>query len=614
MVVRRSSALYLLASLLVGGTKQTSAFQQLQHRSLSSIDLNGNLKDVRTFRRIGLKPRQSVQLYSTNGLSPPGKERPGRGGPKKRLARVVKKLINGQSRFVALFRALPKRSKRILIANMLFFAVAFGSVSRNIYYQSAPPRPVEITYSSFLDLVENQQPPLPLGSNSPTSNVPVMDQVRIGTDRIAYRLTRNVDGKPTAPEILSTNPQPKKSSSRSRIGLKKAKPAAPSPYLTAYTRKVPASPELVSALRKSDISFSAANAPRTSVLVLAIRTFMLAFYGLILFRLYQQVSGAGGGGMGGAKDTPGKLAQGNDLPLASFEDIQGIDQAKVEVMELVDALRNPDKYAILGARAPTGLLLEGPPGTGKTMLARATAASAGVPLIYCSGSDFVEMFVGRGAARVRKLFERADKLSPCIIFIDELDALGKARDSGSSFGGISRSNDEAEQTLNQLLTCMDGLDSSRRICVLAATNRKDVLDTALIRPGRFDRIVKLQLPDAAGRQNILRVHCTKLPGFVEGAGLDPNRPGSLGKGRVVDLSAIAAITDGFSGAELEFLVNEAAIRAVRRVSAALREGTSTKDITPHVEAADFEDSLRNFYQTRKPKAVGVGDLWKNMMK
>ena len=179
--------------------------------------------------------------------------------------------------------------------------------------------------------------------------------------------------------------------------------------------------------------------------------------------------------------------------------------------------------------------------------------------------------------------------------------------------GMSRSNDEAEQTLNQLLACMDGLDSSRRICVMAATNRKEVLDPALIRPGRFDRIVSLQLPDAAGREKILRVHCKKLPGFAETSGVDPSRPGSLGKGRKVDLGAIAAVTDGFSGAELEFVVNEAAIRAVRRVSAALREGSSTRDIVPHVEAADFEDSLTSFYATRRKQAK-PGEILKNLWK
>ena len=179
--------------------------------------------------------------------------------------------------------------------------------------------------------------------------------------------------------------------------------------------------------------------------------------------------------------------------------------------------------------------------------------------------------------------------------------------------GIPRSNDEAEQTLNQLLACMDGLDSSRRICVLAATNRKDVLDQALIRPGRFDRIVKLRLPDSQGREKILRVHCQKLPGFREGSGVDPNRPGALGRGRLVDLGAIAAVTDGFSGAELEFLVNEAAIRAVRRVSSALRQGVGTADITPHVGAEDFEASLVSFYETRRPKS-GVSEIWKNLLK
>ena len=158
------------------------------------------------------------------------------------------------------------------------------------------------------------------------------------------------------------------------------------------------------------------------------------------------------------------------------------------------------------------------------MLARATAATAGVPLLYCSGSDFVEMFVGRGAARVRNTFSRAAKLAPCIIFIDELDALGKSRDMGGLGAGF-RSNDEAEQTLNQLLACMDGLDSSRRVCVLAATNRREVLDPALIRPGRFDRIIKVTLPDVKGRERILRVHANKLPGFTECKGVDEKKPG-----------------------------------------------------------------------------------------
>ena len=284
------------------------------------------------------------------------------------------------------------------------------------------------------------------------------------------------------------------------------------------------------------------------------------------------------------------------------------------------------------------------------MLAKATAASAGVPLLYCSGSDFVEVFVGRGAARVRGLFERATKLAPCIIFIDELDALGKSRDFGSSSnsgGGFfprsgGSSNDEAEQTLNQLLTCMDGLDSTRRICVLAATNRKEVLDPALIRPGRFDRIVTLTLPNVLGREAILRVHCQKLPGFVE---YRPKGGGGTGgktfnhihgysddddddtgdnpvddptmAGKAVDLSVVAALTEGLSGAELESLVNEAAIRAVRRVTAEMAQqqqsqqqqqqviGDSTTTTTtppvivPRVQASDFDESIENFFATRR---------------
>lgn len=278
-------------------------------------------------------------------------------------------------------------------------------------------------------------------------------------------------------------------------------------------------------------------------------------------------------------------------------------------MELVDTLRNPKKYEILGARAPTGLLLEGPPGTGKTMLARATAATAGVPLLYCSGSDFVEMFVGRGAARVRNTFARAGKMAPCIIFIDELDALGKSRDMGG-LGASMRGNDEAEQTLNQLLACMDGLDSTRRVCVLAATNRREVLDPALIRPGRFDRIIKVSLPDIQGRERILRVHAKKLPGFTECSGITDKRPGSLGMGSAVDLSAVAAVTKGLCGADLEFIVNEAAIRAVRRVSAKLRSGDDPKSITPTVSSEDFEKSVVDFYETRRPN-LGVGDILSN---
>ncbi|KAL7556059.1 hypothetical protein ACA910_010017 [Epithemia clementina (nom. ined.)] len=393
----------------------------------------------------------------------------------------------------------------------------------------------------------------------------------------------------------------------------------------AYTRKVNASPQLLDSLTHHQVPFSALMPPAPPKR-LPVGTLVLGVYVAFLYRFYkvltQQFSSKGGGDSG---DGPGKLATFSIT--TSFEEIQGMDGPKLEVMELVDTLKYPQKYALLGARAPTGLLLEGPPGTGKTMLAKATAASAGVPLLYCSGSDFVEVYVGRGAARVRNLFERAAKLAPCIIFIDELDALGKSRDFGgggsSPFfgnGGGRSSNDEAEQTLNQLLACMDGLDSTRRICVLAATNRKDVLDPALVRPGRLDRIVTLTLPDAAGREQILRVHCRKLPGFAEyqtPSSSSSSSSSSTGGRGLVDLRVVAALTDGFSGAELESLVNEAAIRAVRRVSAemALRQqqqqqqqqsSSEHADLVswlettpPQVLAVDFDASLDNFYATRR---------------
>ena len=378
--------------------------------------------------------------------------------------------------------------------------------------------------------------------------------------------------------------------------------------------KVDANPDLVKFLRNNQIPFRAASKSKSDILTIMARSSVLLIYMLFLIRMYKTMAGGGGGG-----DTPGKLARQRKSDKGessiSFKDIEGIDEAKFEVMELVDSLRNPGKYSILGARAPRGLLLEGPPGTGKTMLARACAGAAAVPLLYCSGSDFVEMFVGRGAARVRKTFERAAKLAPCIIFIDELDALGKSRASGDMMGMQMRSNDEAEQTLNQLLACMDGLDTKKGVCVLAATNRREVLDQALIRPGRFDRIIKVTMPDVNGRERILRVHAQKLPGFKEGLGVDTSRLGSLGKGDVIDLSALAAVTAGLSGAELEFIVNEAAIRAVRRVSAALREGKDPGAIkSPHVNALDFELSVKSFFDNRKPNRGSVGDVLSNVFK
>ena len=242
----------------------------------------------------------------------------------------------------------------------------------------------------------------------------------------------------------------------------------------------------------------------------------------------------------------------------TFADVAGVDEAKAELVEIVDFLKNPKKYQRLGGRIPKGVLLVGPPGTGKTLLARAVAGEADVPFFTLSGSEFVEMFVGVGAARVRDLFEQAKDKAPCIIFIDELDAIGKSRAGSTGFIG---GHDEREQTLNQLLAEMDGFDSSKGVIIMAATNRPEVLDQALLRPGRFDRQVVVDKPDLRGREAILRLHARAVV-------LAP----------VIDLGVIAARTPGFAGADLANIVNEAALLAARKEKNA-------------VEMADFEEAI-----------------------
>jgi cell division protease FtsH len=242
----------------------------------------------------------------------------------------------------------------------------------------------------------------------------------------------------------------------------------------------------------------------------------------------------------------------------TFADVAGVDEAKAELVEIIDFLKNPRKYQRLGGRLPKGVLLVGPPGTGKTLLARAVAGEADVPFFTLSGSEFVEMFVGVGAARVRDLFEQAKDKAPCIIFIDELDAIGKSRAGSSGFVG---GHDEREQTLNQLLAEMDGFDSSKGVIIMAATNRPEVLDQALLRPGRFDRQVVVDKPDVRGREAILRLHARSVV-------LAPN----------VELAVIAARTPGFAGADLANIVNEAALLAARKEKNA-------------VEMSDFEEAI-----------------------
>ncbi len=271
-------------------------------------------------------------------------------------------------------------------------------------------------------------------------------------------------------------------------------------------------------------------------------TYVLPF--LILagafFFIFRQAQGSNNAAMSFGKSRARMFA--GDQPTVTFADVAGVEESKEELREVVEFLREPQKFIALGARIPKGVLLVGPPGTGKTLLAKAVSGEAGVPFFSISGSEFVEMFVGVGASRVRDLFDQAKRHSPCIIFVDEIDAVGRQR--GAGLGG---SHDEREQTLNQMLVEMDGFDTDTNIIIMAATNRPDILDPALLRPGRFDRRVVLDRPDVRGREAILKVH-------VKGKPLEPN----------VDLASIARSTPGFVGADIENLVNEAAILAARR--------------------------------------------------
>ncbi len=260
-----------------------------------------------------------------------------------------------------------------------------------------------------------------------------------------------------------------------------------------------------------------------------------------------------------------------------FKDVAGEEEAKESLMEIVDYLHAPEKYKKIGASMPKGALLVGPPGTGKTMLAKAVAGEANVPFFSISGSEFVEMFVGMGAAKVRDLFKQANEKAPCIVFIDEIDTIGKKRD-GHGMGG----NDEREQTLNQLLTEMDGFDGGKGVVILAATNRPETLDPALLRPGRFDRRVPVELPDLAGREAILKVHAGKVC-------MEPN----------IDMNAIARATSGASGAELANIVNEAALRAVRMG----RERVNQSDLEESVEVVIAGQQKKNKVLSDKEKSI-----------
>ncbi len=316
----------------------------------------------------------------------------------------------------------------------------------------------------------------------------------------------------------------------------------PSSGTRPYTLTAPNDLWMVGDLVREGVKVTAKQPEQPSFLLSALISWfpMLLLIGVWFFFMRQMQGGGKGGAFSFGKSRARMLDESTNQ--ITFADVAGCDEAKDDVKELVDFLRDPTRFQRLGGRIPRGVLMVGPPGTGKTLLAKAIAGEAKVPFFSISGSDFVEMFVGVGASRVRDMFENAKKQSPCIIFIDEIDAVGRQRGAGVGGG-----NDEREQTLNQMLVEMDGFESGQSVIVIAATNRPDVLDPALLRPGRFDRQVVVSLPDVRGREQILNVHMRKVP-------LAPN----------VDASVIARGTPGFSGADLANIVNEAALFAARR--------------------------------------------------
>ncbi|OPH38178.1 ATP-dependent zinc metalloprotease FtsH [Moraxella lacunata] len=332
--------------------------------------------------------------------------------------------------------------------------------------------------------------------------------------------------------------------------------------------------ELMPLLREHNIEVEGSMPQRQGVgTQLLIAAFpILLIIGLFWLFMRGMSGGAGGGGMGGRNPmsfgkSKAKMLSEDDIKV-TFADVAGCEESKQEVVEIVDFLRDPEKFTKLGATIPRGVLMVGPPGTGKTLLAKAIAGEAKVPFFSISGSDFVEMFVGVGASRVRDMFDQAKKNAPCIIFIDEIDAVGRHRGSGMGGG-----HDEREQTLNQLLVEMDGFEGNDGVIVIAATNRVDVLDKALLRPGRFDRQVSVGLPDIKGREQILNVHLKKLPQTIG-----------------VDVNALARGTPGFSGAQLANLVNEAALFATRRNKMS-------------VDMNDFEDAKDKLYMGPERKSM-----------
>ncbi len=396
------------------------------------------------------------------------------------------------------------------IRNTLVILLALLVVLTIIVYNNdrTDGRIVEISYSDFLNMIEPVEGKKPIGKIY-TSEGKIKRQLIIEKDVIeGWYIPENSEDK------------------------------KPKHFKTLVA---PIQPELLEKLRRTEIPFQA-RLVEENRLINALWTFLpwIVIVGLIWFFMMRQIQSTGNRAFNFGKSRA-RMSVDAKIKI-TFDNVAGCDEAKQELVEIIDFLKDPKKFHAIGARIPKGVLLVGPPGTGKTLLAKAVAGEAGVPFFSISGSDFVEMFVGVGASRVRDLFEQGKRNSPSIIFIDEIDAVGRLR--GAGFGG---GHDEREQTLNQMLVEMDGFEPNEGVIVIAATNRADVLDPALLRPGRFDRQVVVDLPDVRGREEILKVHSKNVPLASD-----------------ISLNAIARGTPGFTGADLSNLINEAAILAARK--------------------------------------------------
>jgi cell division protease FtsH len=416
----------------------------------------------------------------------------------------------------------PNKNKRSILIYCAIVAGLLLIINAMILPSMISDNVEDVSYNTFLEQLDKKN----------------IDEVQVEDDEIYYSLKseKQDSEKDTGSAVSDESLTAGTDDFASRLESVMSRTSVQKVYCTVRMDDT----ELVERLYQSGATFSQVKPAETNVLLVLFMSYGIPILLFILvWRLLMRRMGGGGGAMSFGKANAKVYVKAQTG--ITFADVAGQDEAKESLTEIVDFLHNPQKYADIGATLPKGALLVGPPGTGKTLLAKAVAGEGNVPFFSISGSEFVEMFVGMGAAKVRDLFKQANEKAPCIVFIDEIDTIGKKRD-GSGLGG----NDEREQTLNQLLSEMDGFDGKKGVVILAATNRPETLDKALLRPGRFDRRIPVELPDLKGREAILRVHAKKVR-MVDN----------------VDFSLIARSTSGASGAELANIINEAALRAVR---------------------------------------------------